>query len=116
MKEEGAVVGRGLERELVAGGEAFRVGAQNGGGAAIELGRGQPVVAIGVALDDPRMPDQVERVSLGKRTQARDCALAEGLGTDHQCRRLPAANHDEPRRGIGDTPRLQWPDARSRAA
>ena len=68
VEEERAVVGRGPERELVAGGEVFKVGAQNGGGTPIEFRLGEPVEAVGIALRDPRMPDQVERIVVRERS------------------------------------------------
>ena len=102
VEEERAVVGRGPERELVAGGEVFKVGAQNGGGGPIKLRLGEPVEAVGVALRDPRVPDQVERIVVRERSQPCDCTRVERSVSDDQRRGLPTANHDEPGCGIGD--------------
>ena len=117
VEEERAVVGRGPERELVALGEAFRVGAEDGGGTAMEFGLGEAVVAVGVVLAEPRMPDQVEGVSsFGEGAQPRNRP-----GAPNGPRRPPASwssSRESWRAAMRDRrrPAPPAPAARSRAA
>ena len=117
VEEEGAVVGRRRERELVARVEALRVGAEDGDERRDGIrASARRLWRLASPAASPGMPDQVERIVFGEGAQACDPARVEGACAYDECRGLPAPDHGEPRGRIGDAARLQRLPARSRAA
>ena len=109
--EEVRPVVRGRRQvELVAGHEIGAVGAEKRHGAVIEEWPVQKVMAVGLAAFHAGVIREIEGAGAGEGAQGGDLGGRKVAVLDQQGGRLPAADEDQPVRGIGRARRFQRRD------